>query len=386
MKYLILVLILFVSLSSSAQKKIIITHGPYIQCLSENEAVISWTTNVDAVSWVELAPNDSTHFYLKERPKFFSAPYGTKEISKVHNIRLNKLQSGTTYRYRIFSKEVLVHEGSKVQYGDVVATDVYGKRPLTFTTAGKTTESKVSFVVVNDIHGKNDLLESLLTIGDVKTAGFVIFNGDMVSDMRSEEQVFGGFVDTAVKVFAKSKPFYYARGNHETRGDFSNMFSRYFADPSGKLYYLVRRGPVCFVVLDSGEDKPDSDMEYCDIADFEEYRTQQSEWLREAVKSPEFTSAPFKVAVVHIPPLGSWRGDADVLEKFVPVLNEAKVDVMLCGHLHKYLRIEPSKEINFPIIVNPNNGVIRGESDGDKLQLKIISNKGEQLDVFQLKK
>ena len=203
MKYLFFSFCLFVTFSAFAQEKLAITHGPYLQHLTDNAVTIIWTTNQAAVSWVELAPNDSTHFYLKERPKYFSAEYGFKDVSMLHIIRLSHLLPGTTYRYRVYSQEVLSHEGTKVQYGTVAATNVYSERPLTFTTTNSTNESKISFVVVNDIHGRNDLLENLLNKADFKTSGFIFFNGDMVSDMRSEEQLFGGFMDTAIRLFAK---------------------------------------------------------------------------------------------------------------------------------------------------------------------------------------
>lgn len=386
MKRFLFFVFLFVVLGAFAQEKLAITHGPYLQHLGENGVTIIWTTNRNAVSWVELAPDDNTHFYLKERPKYYSAEYGFKDVSTLHIIRLNNLEQGTTYRYRVYSQEVLSHQGTKVQYGTVAATKVYGANPLKFTTTDPSKEKDISFVMVNDIHGKNDLLENLLIKGDHASADFVFFNGDMVSDMQSEEQLFGGFMDKAVELFAKEKPMYYARGNHETRGNFASTFPKYFASPSGKLYYLLRRGPVCFVVLDCGEDKPDSDIEYSGIVAFDQYRDAEQSWLRGAIKSQEFTEAPFKVVVVHMPPFGGWHGEDEVFTKFVPILNEAKVDLMLCGHLHKPVNQQPENGINFPILVNSNTAVVRAEATSTTLDLKVIGEKGELIDRIHLKK
>lgn len=386
MKPFILNLFLWLTFAVGAQEKLIITHGPYLQHLTETGVTIHWTTNKNAISWVELAPDDQTHFYQKERPKYYSADYGFKDVSTVHAVRLNNLSPGTTYRYRICSQEVLSHEGTKVFYGIIAATDVYRVKPLKFTTTDQTKENNISFVMVNDIHGNNDLLENLLAKGDYQSTDFIFFNGDMVSDMQSEDQLFSGFMDTAIKLFAKEKPMYYARGNHETRGNFANAYPVYFTSPSGKLYYILRRGPVCFVVMDCGEDKPDSDIEYTGIVAFDQYRDKETAWLKEALKSTEFATAPFKVAIVHMPPFGGWHGEEEVAAKFVPLLNEAKVDVMLCGHLHKYVHQQPGNGVNFPVIVNSNNTVVRAEADAASFNLKIINEKGEQVDVFQLKK
>ena len=54
-----------------------ITHGPYLQQMGENEATIIWTTNNDALSWVELAPIGNDSFYAFERPKYYETAYGS---------------------------------------------------------------------------------------------------------------------------------------------------------------------------------------------------------------------------------------------------------------------------------------------------------------------
>ena len=47
--------------------------------------------------------------------------------------------------------------------------------------------------------------------------------------INSEDQLFKGFMDTAVRLFASEIPMYYARGNHETRGVFATEIQRYFS-------------------------------------------------------------------------------------------------------------------------------------------------------------
>lgn len=37
--------------------------NPWLQAVGETEFTVVWTTNVDAVVWVEVAPDDGTHFY-----------------------------------------------------------------------------------------------------------------------------------------------------------------------------------------------------------------------------------------------------------------------------------------------------------------------------------
>ena len=63
--------------------------------------------NKPSVGWVELAPDDRTHFYRTERPKVFNAKDGIKLTSTVHSVHLKGLEPGTRYRYRVYSQEVL---------------------------------------------------------------------------------------------------------------------------------------------------------------------------------------------------------------------------------------------------------------------------------------
>ncbi|NCB08291.1 MAG: metallophosphoesterase family protein [Bacteroidia bacterium] len=384
-KTLLTVLLFFCLLSGvvSQPHRFTITHGPYLQGLTETEVTIVWTTSDVGISWVELAPDDSTHFYLTERPKFFSESYGFKVVDSVHTVTLTGLKPSTTYRYRVYSQEVLSHQGTKVLYGDVAASNVYRSRPLEFTT-NNPSQNDISFLVLNDIHGNNELMESLLKNTDWEKTDLVFFNGDMTNDIRSEEQLFGNFLDKAVEIFASETPMYYARGNHETRGNFATTFPKYFPTPTKELYYMFRQGPVCFVVLDCGEDKPDSDLEYSGIVAFDRYRDQQAKWLKEALKQDIFRNAPYKVVINHMPPFGGWHGEKEVEEKFMPLLNEAGADVMLCGHLHSHILKKAGDGQRFPILANSNKAVIKAHANNTSLKIEVFDPEGKLVDSLTI--
>ena len=356
-----------------AQERMAIQHGPYLQNLKETEVTIVWVVNQPSIGWVELAPDDNSHYYQQERPKYFNVTHGVKNTSLVHVVKITGLTPGTKYRYRIYSQEILEHRNWEIVYGRVAATSVYGVHPLTFTTNDRN-KPETSFVMVNDIHGRAEDIPSLLKIAGYETVDMVIFNGDMLSQLRNEESLFTGFMDASINLFAKEIPMYYARGNHETRGPFATSFQQYFSPKEPHLYFLVRQGPVCFVILDTGEDKPDSDIEYSGITDYDNYRTEQANWLADAVKSKDFTEATFKIVVAHMPPgsgRSQWHGQKEVMEKFVPILNNANIDVMLCAHLHRYVNNQPDSEIKFPIITNAHQTVLKGVAKNDQLELVV---------------
>jgi Icc-related predicted phosphoesterase len=373
------------SVQWSFSGEIKITHGPYLQNLGENETTIMWLTNKNAVSWVELAPDNGLTFYNKEHPKIFASKIGIKTEGKIHTVTIRHLKPGAKYRYRIYSQEVLKHEGNRVYYGDIVATEVYGVKPLSFVT-NNSGKAAITFSMLNDIHGHNDVLEKLLAKAEPMKNDLIIFNGDMVSSINNEEQLFSDFMDKSVELFAKEIPMYYARGNHETRGNLASSFQNYFTPLTPTLYYTFRQGPVCFIVLDSGEDKPDSDKEYRGIVDYDSYRTEEAQWLSKVVESADFQNAPFKVVICHIPPDNDWHGNVEVLKKFVPVLNQAKIDIMLCGHEHRHFKREANEQVQFPVLVNSNRAVVKGNATAQELSLEVISVDGEKVDAITLKK
>lgn len=246
---------------------------------------------------------------------------------------------------------------------------------------------ETSFAVINDIHGRTADIPALLKVANYPQKDMVFFNGDMLSQLRNEEELFSGFMDVSIELFAKQIPMYYARGNHETRGLFATYFQDYFSPKEPHLYYMFRQGPVCFIVLDTGEDKPDTDIEYSGITDYDNYRTEQAEWLKTAVQSEEFLNAKFRVVIAHMPPQPIkelWHGPQEVLEKFVPILNQAGIDVMLSGHLHRYIYCKPDSQVQFPVVINSKDMVIDGQTQGDKLQMEIRDTKGALVDKIVL--
>lgn len=390
MKRLLLLLAIAFAATATAQdhkKSVMITEGPYLQAVGENEFTVVWKTDQDAVAWVEVAPDDGTHFYNRERPKFFQTRYGRKVIGNLHTVRVSGLTPGTTYRYRIISAAAFKGEKDRVRFTELRGSDVYRRQPYFVTTLNPAKES-VSFAMVNDIHGKTAELETLLADAAKRKYDFVCFNGDMTSRNNAQDEVFKFYLNSASKLFAKETPLVYVRGNHETRGAYAVSLPELFPSSSGQPYYAFRQGPAYFIVLDCGEDKPDSDMEYSGLACYDQYRAEQAEWLRTVVASEEFRSAPIKIAFCHIPPeTKGWHGAEEIMRLFVPILNEGGLDLMLSGHIHKYRLTEAGTNgCNFPVLCNPNVCRLDAEVTAKGVDIKIFDTQATLLHSYQLKK
>lgn len=380
-KAYVLALLLFISVSVGSIAQIKNIHGPYLQNISATEATIVWEADKPSIGWVELAPDDGTNYYAKERKKFFDCTNGVKNTSLIHSVKLTGLQPGTTYRYRIYSQEVLSHKGIYVNYdGCIAASNVYSQKPPQFTTLDPN-KTETSFVVLNDVHGEKDFITPLMGYADYKKKDLVFFNGDMISVLNKAEDFFTGFMDESIKLFAQEKSPYYSRGNHETRGEFATHFQDYFCPQIPHLYFTVRQGPIYFIMLDTGEDKPDSDIEYSGIVDYDGYRSQQAEWLKTLANDPDYKSAKFRVVICHMPICvnkNNWHGPQDCVEKMAPILNGMNIDVMLSGHNHRDSFHEPDSTCQYPVLVNSNKGIISAETKENELIIRVIHKDGKE--------
>lgn len=375
MKKLFFAMMLLCGVYSAQAIKII--HGPYLQAVTDTEATIVWVTDVDALSWVEVAPEDGKHFYYKDRQHFYQTNFGKRNIGKLHQVKITGLEPGKKYRYAVASKEVLEQKGHRIHYGNIVSTNVYRKGAQTIPTLDPKKES-IEFVVMNDVHAKNEKQEAYLNhCFDKSKTDMVIFNGDMVSSVPSVQTIFNGFLDTAVKRFASDVPFYYVRGNHETRGKHAAEFMDYFPTITGKPYYTFTHGNTFFIMLDGGEDKPDNNIEYYETAAYDAYRAEEAEWLKKVVESEECKSAKYRVVCLHMPPISGhkmWHGTRHIQELFIPILDKANISVMLCGHVHKYSF--HTDEAAFPMVVNSNEDALKVKIDGNGIKVDVVDMTG----------
>ncbi len=362
-------------LSAANPERIKIEKGPYLQAVGENEFTVCWRTNMNSVGWIEIAPADGTHFYKKVRPKHFDSTFGRKNIGRFHKVRITGLEPGTAYRYRVMQNSVLLDEDyTRIIYGEGFGSDILSHKPFQVTTLDPAKKS-VKFAVGNDFHEKDSLLRKAFAKARDKKYDFVMFNGDMTTRMKNEDYIFDNYLQSASELFASDIPLYMNRGNHENRGSFATRYMDLFPTLTGAPYYTFRQGPVFFLVIDSGEDKPDNDIRNLDIMCHDEFRATQLEWLKGVLDSEEFKKAPVKIVFMHMPPdgtPGSWYGTQELNDKYMPLLNNAGIDLMLCGHYHAFKFVPAdTKGYNnkFPIIIHDDAVLLEAEADENTIKI-----------------
>lgn len=376
---------LFAALSAHAEeiKAPKIVAGPYIQACSDSEFTVVWQTDSDALCWVEIAPDDGTHFYNTARKQYFQTIHGRRPIGRWHKVTVDGLEPNTLYRYRVLHKGITTNQGNKrVRYTESKGSDVYRRQPYTIRTLGGG-EDVTRFAIGNDFHDKPELISQLFS-KDIITPqryDFVLYNGDMVSSFESEERLVSSVIAPSVAQFATQIPLFFSRGNHETRGAAATTYTDYFPTTTAEPYYTFSDGPALFIVLDGGEDKPDSDIEYHDLVRYDNYREREAKWLKSVVESEQFKAAAVKIVIIHIPPKSSgWHGEAEIARLFVPILNQAGIDAMFCGHIHKYRFSEandPTYGCNFPIVCLPNRVRADIEVSKERVSYSITNANGE---------
>ncbi len=378
-----LLLVSVISTSAMAQtSEIRITHGPYLQALTETSVTIVWTTDKEAVSWVEYGTGGNFGSFPTYGGVVQTAQHSEhgliEAFTTTHRITIGELDAGQTYRYRVFSKHIQEFKPYEVAYGGSVASDV-----LEFSTLDPEKES-FAFGVLTDIHEAGARVDSVLGAMALDELDLMFYTGDEIHYYEEDSQLFDGFVDVSVKHFASRIPMVYVRGNHETRGKYARRLMDYFPTRNGRFYYSFNHGPVHFIVLDSGEDKVDSHPVYAGLVDFDRYREEQAAWLERDMESEGFRNSVYQVALFHIPPFGTRdaHGALHVRETWNDVLNRAGIDLVINGHTHRFARHDADERHHYPILINGRDTRARVDVSRGELRVTVTGEDGVVVDEF----
>lgn len=364
-------------------KAIKVTHGPWICDMDSTGTTIVWVTDVPGMSWVEIAPDSADHFYGRARQRYYDVLAGRKVLTdSVHRVRIEGLKPDTKYRYRVFTQEVAEWRYDDwVTLGKTACTDVWRGKPHEFKTF-PAKPREVTFLVLNDIHERAQFMKDLCKNVDFKKLDFVLLNGDMSNRLRDQQHMMEAYLDTCVRMFATHTPLFFNRGNHELRGQFADYLYRYFPTNNGKYYRVQHVAGIDFLFIDTGEDKPDEDIEYSGIVNYDQYREEEARWLCGLRESKQVGKHPL-IVFSHIPPtLQKWHGPYHLQKTLMPELNKMNVSVMLSAHLHAFGYQEPNEVINFPNLVNSNNTYLLCRIANGKMEVDYVGLKGKDKKHF----
>ncbi|MCO4293387.1 metallophosphoesterase family protein [Solitalea sp. MAHUQ-68] len=356
---------------------------PYLQSPTATSITIMWLTNKKAFCWIDYGENGILD------KKAYASHNGLIEANcGLNKIKLENLESGKVYQYRVVAKEILDFKPYKVTYGKTLNSESYSFKTF------ETKSDNVSMLIMNDLHDRPESIGHLINLNKNDPYDLIFFNGDMFDYQTDEKQIINHMLKPCTDAFATKTPFMYVRGNHETRGKFAREFVNYFDNISGNFFFAFTQGPVRFVCLDTGEDKEDTHPVYAGIVDFDHYREVQAQWLANEIKKPEFRKASFRVVLMHIPHYYSEEehGSTHSRKMFADLFNKGKVDMVICGHTHTY-KVHDRKPgtHNYPIIIGggPQNGertLIKLKANTRKLSLQMLNDNGNEVGSYALGK
>lgn len=352
----------------------ILRTNPYLQSPATDAMTIMWHTNVPCYSWLEYG-TDSLNMQR-------ARAYIEGEVmanTKLNKIRLTNLLPGTKYYYRIHSREITHYGPYKKEFGETASSGITSFKTLDDTSTDFTA------VVFNDIHDKYPLFDKLYAQVKDIPYDIVFFNGDCIADVQSEAAALNSIDYYGRKIGADRVPGIYLRGNHETRGAYSMFLWNLLERMGGHSYGAFNVGDTRIVLLDCGEDKPDSHPVYYDLNDFTQYRIDQAKFLEKEMDSEAFKSAAKKVLIHHIPVYGADDDYVPCRELWGDVLAKAAFTIGLNGHTHTYNYLPKGKDgNNFPVIIGGGSNektatVAILRKTGNVLNVKILNVEGECL-------
>ena len=346
---------------------------PYLQNPVGNGITVMWETTVPAYCWVEYG-TDTTQ--LKRARTIVDGQVVCNNY--LHKIRIDGLQPGQKYYYRVCSQEILLYQAYKKVFGNT-AQSAFSE----FTLPATDTDSFTA-VVFNDLHQHTQTFRSLCQQIKNVNYDFVVFNGDCVDDPVDHNQATSFISELTEGVCGDRIPTFFMRGNHEIRNAYSIGLRDHYDYVGDRTYGSFNWGDTRIVMLDCGEDKPDDHWVYYGLNDFTQLRNEQVDFLKKVLSSKEFKKAGKRVLIHHIPLYGN-DGKNLCANLWTKLLEKAPFNISLNAHTHKYA-YHPKGELgnNYPVIIGggykmDGATVMILEKKKDELRVKVLNAKGKIL-------
>ncbi|MGZ0655907.1 metallophosphoesterase [Coraliomargarita sp. W4R72] len=301
-----------------------IIRGPYLQNASEAAITIRWRSDRPTHGRVDYwAPEGGERFFAQE-------PVPTTE----HSVRLNGLQTGSTYRYQIAGTDSTHQFRTLPPAHEAVSTRIW----IIGDSGTGNDNARAVYQAYREFTGER-ATDVWLMLGDNAYA-------------RGTDQQFQSAVFNLYNPLLQNTCLWPAVGNHETlwaKID-NNPLTNNQADPylaifemptkgeaggvpsGSELYYSFDYGRTHFICLDSqvSDRSQEGEMHQWLEADLAQVNDEDYDWV---------------IAFWHHPPYthGTHNSDLekqhfDMRENFLPILEAHGVDLTFAGHSHTYER------------------------------------------------
>ena len=307
--------------------------GPYVQRVSTDRATIVWYTNA-ATSGI-LNYGTASGQWLGS----INAASGTAHAAEVTGLKPN-----TKYFYEVSDGATTLATGADYYFETHIPA---GSRvPFSFIAAGDLGDGS---------QNQKDVAARMMS--ERAKHKFALFLGDITYSNGARSEYLKNYFPI-YKDLIRHFCVWPCLGNHDVDGGKADAYFEFFYTPtnnpsSAENYYSFDYANAHFVALDD------------EIFISGNNLTKQLDWVKQDLLDAQQRGQQWLIVMFHKPPYSAGTHDDDKFTKptFVPVLEAAGVDLVLCGHSHVAERsflLNNHKIINQDLSNYPMNGVAPG--------------------------
>jgi len=352
----------------------LMTLKPYLQDPQPTQMTVMFQTTAPAHCWVEYGTDPNN---LQRKRALLDGQEVCYDIE--NRITLDNLQPGQKYYYRVCVVDLLMKHAYDYHTGDTLRTPLYQFR------TPEVNSTDFTCVIFNDLHEHQDtydMLRDTLRVEGI-SPDFIVFNGDCLPEPYDREHAMRMIHNLADPIGGAETPIFFIRGNHEIRNFYSAGMHSLIGYPNDKTYGGISWGDTRFMVLDCGEDKPDDNREYAGFNDFTQLRAEETEFIKQELKSPAFKKAKRRILLSHIPIFGNDDKYQPCRDAWAPLLQSQPFDLAICAHTHRFNYAPQGLEgATYPVINGDGPRINRAsviilQKRGKSLHLRTLSRKPE---------
>lgn len=366
---------LVATLALKTPAKQLMTTKPYLQDARPDQMTVMFQTTTPCHAWVEYGTD------TLNTTKARTMVDGQEVCYDIENkILLNNLTPATKYYYRVRVVGLTHNRSYETHFGDTLTTRYYSFR------TPSDSQQDFTAIIFNDLHQVKAVYDTLLTKVKDVDYDFVVFNGDCLPEPTDRNEAIRMIHNLADPANGAEKPVIFIRGNHEIRNHYSAGMHSLIGYRDDKTYGAFNWGDTRFVVLDCGEDKPDTHPVYAGLNDFTQLRNDQVAFLQKELKSREFRKAARRILINHIPIFHNDDKYKPCTELWGPMLKNQPFDINFSAHSH-HMEFFPggTDGATFPIMCGGGASIKSCavsvlEKKGNSLRLKVLTPAGVAVD------
>ncbi len=255
-----------------------------------------------------------------------------RSLDKIHRICIPANELDRAGKYTVCERRILWRK----PYFPIIQPETQKEFEFYPVKGGKTRAYHIS-----DTHNSVDApVKAAKAFGKID---FLILNGD-IPNHSGHPKYFKTIYEICSQTTHGNIPVVFARGNHDLRGLYAEKIIDYTPNNNGKTYFTFRLGDIWGIVLDCGEDKPDTHEEYGGTICCHAFRERETQFIRDVIKhaDEEYLAQGVKhrTIICHSPFTTRFGPPFDIEEELYTewarlIKENIKPHAMICGHTHK---------------------------------------------------